>query len=60
MNPSDGKVPVMLEIWGMRNTSSLPSLPDPLWLVVVVPGNVLSMDQIELKCVLWEMFLYSS
>ena len=28
---SDGEVPAMLEIWGMRSTPSLPSLPGPLW-----------------------------
>ena len=27
---SDGKAPVMLELWGMWSTSSLPSLPCPL------------------------------
>ena len=27
---SDGEAPVMLELWGMRSTSSLPSLPCPL------------------------------
>ena len=32
---SDGEVPVMLELWGMRSTSLLPSLPDPLWPGVV-------------------------
>ena len=26
----DGKDPVMLELWGMRSTPSLPSLPGPL------------------------------
>ena len=42
----------MLELWGMRSTSSLPSLPGPFWPGVVAPDRVLSMDQIELKCVL--------
>ncbi len=28
---SDGEVPVMLELWGIRSISSLPSLPGPLW-----------------------------
>ena len=28
---SDSKVPVILELWGMRSTPSLPSLPGPLW-----------------------------
>ena len=32
---SDGEVPVMLELWGMQNTPSLPSLLSPLW-----PGEV--------------------
>ena len=27
---SDGEVPVMLELWGMWSTPSLPSLPGPL------------------------------
>ena len=27
---SDGDAPVILELWGMRSTSSLPSLPGPL------------------------------
>ena len=49
---SDGEVPVMLELWWMRSTPSLPSLPGPLWPGVVAPDRVLSMGQIELKCVL--------
>ena len=32
----------------MRSTLSLPSLPGPLWPVVVTPDRVVSMDQIEL------------
>ena len=40
---SDGESPVMLELWGMQSTPSLPSLPGPLW-----PGRILSMGQIEL------------
>ena len=40
---SDGEVPVMLELWGMRGTLSLPSLPDPLWPGVVAPDRTLSM-----------------
>ena len=32
---SDGEVPMMLELWGMQNTPSLPLLPGPLW-----PGMV--------------------
>ena len=36
---SDGEVPAMLELWGLRSTSSLPSLPDPLWRGVVAPAN---------------------
>ena len=48
----DGEVPVMLELWGMWSTPSLPLLPDPLWSGVVVPDRVLSLGQIELNCVL--------
>ena len=46
---SDGQVPVILELWGMWSTSSLPSLPDPLWLGVVAADRILSMRQIELN-----------
>ena len=28
---SDGVVPMILELWGMQNTLSLPLLPGPLW-----------------------------
>ena len=50
---SDGEVPVMmLELWGMRSTPSLPALPGPLWLRVVATDRVLSMGQVELTCVL--------
>ena len=40
---SDGEVPVMLELWGMRSTPSLPSLQGPLWPGVVTPDWALSM-----------------
>ena len=49
---SDGEVPVMLELWGMWSTSSLPTLSGPLWPGVVAPDRVLAMGQIELNCVL--------
>ena len=39
---SDGEVPAVLELWGMRNTSSLPSFPGPLWPGVVAPDRALS------------------
>ena len=42
----------MLELWGMRNTPSMPSLPGLLWPGVEAPGRILSIGQIELKCVL--------
>ena len=42
----------MLEFWGMQNTPLLASLLGPLWLRVVVPDRVLSMDLIEKYCVL--------
>ena len=40
---SDGEVPLMLGIWGMRSTSLLPFLPGPLWLGMVAPDRALSM-----------------
>ena len=49
---SDGEVPVMLELWGIRGTPSWSSLPGPLWLGVVVSDRVLCIGQIELNCVL--------
>ena len=48
LNKSDGEASVMLEIRGMQSTSSLPSLPAPLWPRVVAPDRILSMGQIEL------------
>ena len=49
---SDGETPVILVLWAMWNTPSLPSFPGPLWPGLVAPDSVLSMDQIELNCVL--------
>ena len=43
MKRSDGEAPVMLEIWGMRSTLSLPLLPGPLWPVMTAPDRALSM-----------------
>ena len=40
---SDGEVPAVLELWGMRSTPSLPLLPGPLWPGVVAPDRALSM-----------------
>ena len=51
-NPSDGEVSVMMELWGMQSTPSLPSLPGQLWPGVVSPDRVLYMGQLELNCVL--------
>ena len=44
----NGETQVMLELWGMRSFSCLPSLSVPLWPGVVAPDSVLSMSQIEL------------
>ena len=49
---SDGKATVILELWGMRSTRLLPSLPGPLYPGVVAPDRVLPMGQIELNSVL--------
>ena len=48
---SYAEVPVMLELWGMQSTSSLPSLSGPLWPKMLAPDRVLSMGQIELNCI---------
>ena len=48
---SNGEVSAMLELWGMRFTPSLPSLPGPLWPGEVAPDKILSLGQIELNCV---------
>ena len=45
---SDGKAPVMLELWRMQSTPSLSSVPGPLWPGVVAPYRALSMGHIEL------------
>ena len=42
----------MLECGGMRSILSLPLLPGPLWPGMVAPDRALSMDYIELNCVL--------
>ena len=44
----DGESLVMLELWGKRSTSLLPSLTGPLWSEVIAPERVLSIGQIEL------------
>ena len=49
---SDGQASILLKFWGMQRTPSLPLFPGPLWPRVVAPNRVLSMDQIELYCVL--------
>ena len=40
---SDGEVPVMQELWGMRSTPSLPLLPGPLWPGMVASNRAISM-----------------
>ena len=40
---SDGEVPVVLELWEMRSTPSLPLLLGPLWPRMVAPDRALSM-----------------
>ena len=37
----------MLEVWEMRGTLSLPSLPGPFWPEVIASDRVLFMDQME-------------
>ena len=40
---SNAEVPVMLGLWGMRSTPSLPLLSGPLWPGMVAPDRALSM-----------------
>ena len=40
---SDGEVLAVLELWGMRSTPLLPSLPGLFWPGVVAPDRALSM-----------------
>ena len=47
--PFDGQFPVIMALWVMPSTLSLPSLPDPLWPGVKIPDKVLSIGQIELN-----------
>ena len=54
---SDGKIPVMLELWEMQSTPSLPLLPGPLWPRVVVPDKILSVGLIELNCILMQNWI---
>ena len=48
----DGEASVMLALWEIRSTPSMPSLLSPLRPGVVAPDWVLPMCQIELNCVL--------
>ena len=43
----NGEVPAVLELWGMRSTPSLPSLPGTLWPGVVAPdkGPIYGLDR---------------
>ena len=56
---SDGEVPAMLELWGMRSTPSLPLLPGPLWPGVVSPdkGPIYGLNRINsilmLEWIVW-------
>ena len=53
LKKSDGEVPVLLELWGMRSTPSLSSIPGLPWSGVVLPERVLSMGLIELNYIVW-------
>ena len=40
---SHGEVPLILKLWGMPSTRSLPLLLGPLWTGAVTPDSALSM-----------------
>ena len=46
---SNGKAAVMLELWGMWSTPSLPSLLGPLWPGVVLQTNDLWIELFEIE-----------
>ena len=48
MKQTDGESPVITELWGIRSTPSLPSLPGSPWPWLLTPDRILSMGQIEL------------
>ena len=50
---SDGEVPVMLKLWGMWSTPSLPLLPGPHWPEMVASDRALLMGWIELTAYLY-------
>ena len=43
---SDGEAPVILELWGMQSTPTLPLFPGPLKLGVAAPDRILSMGRL--------------
>ena len=49
---SDSEASVILELWKMQSTPSLPSLQGPVQPGMVAPDKVLSLGQIELNSVL--------
>ena len=40
LKQSDGEAPVMLKLWGMQSTPSVPLLPGSLWPRVVAPDMI--------------------
>ena len=54
---SDDEAPVMLELWGMWSTPSLPLLPGPLWPGVVVPDRVLN-SVLMLNGIVWNRTVF--
>ena len=54
---SKGEVPMMIGLWGMQSTPSLPSLPCPLWPRVVAPDRAQPMGQTDLNYVLMQNWI---
>ena len=63
---SDGEVPAVLELWGMRSTHSLPSLPGPLWpgVVALDKGPIYRLNRtnsiLMLKWITWNRNVFDN
>ena len=57
LKQSDGEAPIILELWGIQSTPSLPSFTYPLWPGVVAPNRVLTNNM--LNWIVWNRTVWS-